>query len=174
MNQGWRAGAGLALLAIGLACLAYAAVGLYHSGAGEPPPASSAPGSATTTGSPADGATPTDGDERRAESESADDSASTASSAVPPAGTAKPEQPRPSAPATKAGASSAAPAGRTREQAKREAWALWIVVTLGLFLILFLGAVLVVRRVRPRPMPRTGPTDNTDLWQEAGRRIKLE
>jgi cytoskeletal protein RodZ len=49
---------------------------------------------------------------------------------------------------------------------------LWVMTVLPLlFAFLILGLILI-RRLRPRPLKRSGPSDMTDAWQEAGRRMK--
>jgi hypothetical protein len=55
--------------------------------------------------------------------------------------------------------------------ARRQAAILWVALALPLLFITFV-LIVVLRRLRPPPMKHTGPSDTTDLWQEAGKRMK--
>jgi hypothetical protein len=55
-------------------------------------------------------------------------------------------------------------------EARAEGWTLWILVVAGVSLTFLLLAM--VRRRLLRPMPHN-PTDTTDAWAEAGRRLPL-
>jgi hypothetical protein len=58
-----------------------------------------------------------------------------------------------------------------RTAARRQAAILWVGLALPLLFITFV-LIVVLRRLRPPPMKHTGPSDTTDLWQEAGKRMK--
>jgi hypothetical protein len=104
--------------------------------------------------------------------------AATAESATPPASSdtaeaAAPASSVPPAPVV------AAPAKRPPDSsasadhaaAPRQAAIMWLTLALPLVFIVFV-LMVVLRRLRPPPMKHTGPSDTTDLWREAGRRLK--
>jgi hypothetical protein len=55
-------------------------------------------------------------------------------------------------------------------EARAEGWLLWIGLVLTLALVL--AVVTLVRRMLIRPMPRS-PSDTSDAWSEAGRRMPV-
>jgi len=55
-------------------------------------------------------------------------------------------------------------------EARVEGWLLWIGLVLTLALVL--AVVAMVRRMLIRPMPRS-PSDTSDAWSEAGRRMPV-
>lgn len=69
----------------------------------------------------------------------------------------------------------AAPGGPKKlPPAQKEALKLWLLAGLPLVFVVLMVIILVQRWLRPRPMPHAGPSDTTDLWQEAGKRFKLQ
>ena len=56
----------------------------------------------------------------------------------------------------------------------RAAARLWLLLALPLVFVSLAVLVFVLRWARPKPMKHTGPTDTTDLWQEAGKRLRIE
>ena len=66
------------------------------------------------------------------------------------------------------------PPGSKAEKARRRAMILWATVALPLLFLLLFVALLAIRRMRPGPLRRGGPSDTTDLWREAGKRLKLK
>jgi hypothetical protein len=53
---------------------------------------------------------------------------------------------------------------------RTEGWVWWLLLV-GALIIVFLF-LMILRRHLLRPMPHT-PTDTTDAWTEAGRRLKV-
>jgi hypothetical protein len=53
-------------------------------------------------------------------------------------------------------------------EARAEGWVWWTALVLGLMLVL--AVVSVLRRILVQPMPHT-PSDLSDAWSEAGRRL---
>ncbi len=149
MNNRLASAIALLLIAAGAILVAYAALSLRHSPT-EPsrPPAPSR----------AERPVPTHIEEPDSESAAAvTPSPSTPSSAVLAAAPAK----RPAD----------LPDSSDRTAARRQAAVLWLGLALPLLFITFV-LIVVLRRLRPPPMKHTGPSDTTDLWQEAGRRMK--
>jgi hypothetical protein len=80
-------------------------------------------------------------------------------------------------------ATAAGPVGRANHAADappgnlakphKEAVKLWVVAGLPLVFVGLIVIILALRWFRPKPMPHTGPSDTTDLWQEAGKRFRL-
>jgi hypothetical protein len=178
MDEWLRRIAALVLVAVGLACLAYAAASLYRNSS---PVAPAAP-----VGGSAGGAEP---DRRQSGAPLADSApggagADSAAPAEPPdeAGDNPPAPAETPAEApqkpTDSQVAGAPPALQPRttpmdaDDARRRAIGLWARVTSLLLVVLFAMLVLIIHRLRPRPMKRSGPTDTTDLWQEAGKRLK--
>ena len=60
-----------------------------------------------------------------------------------------------------------------KTEAYKRAVGLWVVAALPLVFVALVVIIMVQRWLRPEPMPRTGASDTTDLWQEAGKRLKL-
>jgi len=50
---------------------------------------------------------------------------------------------------------------------------LWLVVGLPIALMALMVIILIPRWLKPRPMRRSGPSDSSDPWREAGKRLKL-
>ena len=65
------------------------------------------------------------------------------------------------------------PAQGPTDKAREGALILWLVAALPMVFVVFVAALLVRRWARPKPMVRTGPSDTTDLWVEAGKRLKI-
>lgn len=55
-------------------------------------------------------------------------------------------------------------------EGREEGWLWWFVLVAGLVVVLL--ALLMMRRRLVRPLAHT-PTDTTDAWAEAGRRLKV-
>jgi len=62
------------------------------------------------------------------------------------------------------------PAQTPDSVARGEGWILWIGLVLALALVL--AVMARVRRMLIRPMPRS-PSDTSDAWSEAGRRMPV-
>lgn len=65
------------------------------------------------------------------------------------------------------------PAQGPTDKAHKKAIILWLVAVLPMVFVVLVAALLVRRWARPKPMVRTGPSDTTDLWVEAGKRLKI-
>lgn len=66
--------------------------------------------------------------------------------------------------------------GRTKkmpDEAREKALTLWLVAALPMVFVVLIAILMVRRWARPKPMARTGPSDTTDLWVEAGKRLKI-
>jgi hypothetical protein len=173
MNHRLATVLGLLLLASGTLFLAYAALSLRHMPVEpiRPPAPALAPSAVTPEGGPSG-----PGEGLRPE---------TAQSGAMPAGV-RPEgaMPAPQAWATPASSPPVSPIAALsprhpldpsdstdRTAARRQAAIMWLLIALPLVFITFVLMILL-RRLRPPPMKHTGPSDTTDLWQEAGRRMK--
>ena len=64
------------------------------------------------------------------------------------------------------------PTGAT--DAHRKAASLWVLLALPLVFVVMVLIIVMHRWFRPRRRLRTAPSDDTDLWEEAGKRLRLE
>jgi hypothetical protein len=63
-------------------------------------------------------------------------------------------------------------AGVLPEDAAELSLWMWLALTVGLFVVLLL-VVAIGSRLRRSPRKRSKPSDMTDAWAEAGRKLKL-
>ena len=149
MNERLRSAGAVVLVLVGLLCVVYAAVEIYHlADAGAP--ALPAAGGAD------------DADADRLAPGSPDEEDPAAGAGLLSGDSARAARPR-----------------RSPDEAHAAALKLWTQMLVPLAtgavvaIVLLVLGLHVVRRFRPRPMPHGRPSDTTDLWQEAGRRFKL-
>ena len=71
-------------------------------------------------------------------------------------------------------AAAVSPRSARMPQARKDALMLWVLTGLPMVFVVLVVIILTLRWLRPRPMARTGPSDTTDLWQEAGKRFRLQ